>query len=73
MSDIRTLDAGELLCPQPRTLTHEELHKLARETGQARLSSSTVLENGSHLFRNSCWGVIIEKLSEGNYWMMLKK
>jgi hypothetical protein len=29
--------------------------------------------NVSHLFRNSCWGVIIEELSEGSSWMMLKK
>ncbi|MGA8848290.1 MAG: hypothetical protein WB564_00475 [Dehalococcoidia bacterium] len=62
MNDIRIIDAGELSCPQPAMLTHEGLHKLARGAAQVPVSSSTARENVSHLFRNSCWGVIIEEL-----------
>jgi hypothetical protein len=70
LDGIRIIDAGELSCPQPATLTHEGLHKLARGTAQVPVSSSTGRYNVSHLFRNSCWGVIIEELSEGSSRMM---
>jgi TusA-related sulfurtransferase len=73
MNDIRIIDAGKLSCPQPATLTHEGLHKLAKGTERVPVSSSTARENVSHLFRNSCWGVTTEELSEGSSWMMLKK
>jgi hypothetical protein len=73
MNDIRIIDAGELSCPQPATLTHEGLHKLAKGTAQVPVSSSTGRGNVSHLVRNSCWGITIEELSEGSSWMMLKK
>jgi TusA-related sulfurtransferase len=73
LDGIGIIDAAELLCPQPATLTHEGLHKLARGTAQVAVSSSTARENVSHLFRNSCWGVIIEEPSKGSSWMMLKK
>jgi TusA-related sulfurtransferase len=73
MNDISIIDAGELSCPQPATLTHEGLHKLARGTARVPVSSSTGRENVSHLFRNSCWDVAIEELSEGSSWIMLKK
>jgi TusA-related sulfurtransferase len=56
MSDIGIIDARELSCPQPATLTQEELHKLARGTAQVPVSSSIARENVSHLFRNSCCG-----------------
>jgi phenylalanyl-tRNA synthetase beta subunit len=73
MSDIRMIDAGELSCLQPATLTHERLQKLVRGTAQVSVGFSTAHGNVSHLITNSCWGVTIEELSEGSSWMMLKK
>jgi hypothetical protein len=73
MNDIRVLDTGKLSCLQIATLTHEGLHKLARGTAQVPVSSSTARKRVSHLFRDGCWGVIIEKLSKGSSWVMLKK
>lgn len=73
MDGIRIIDAGELLCPQPATLTNEVLHTLTRGTAQVPVYFSTAWENVFYLFRDSCWGVIIEELSEGSSWMMLKK
>jgi hypothetical protein len=70
MNDIGISDAGELPCPQPATLNHEGLHKLAKGTAQVPVSSSTARENVFYLFRNSCWSVTIEELPEGSSWMM---
>lgn len=72
MNGIRRIDAGKLPCPQPATLNHKVLHNLAKGTAQVLMSSSNARENVFYLFRDSCWGVIINHLSEGSSWMMLK-
>ena len=73
MTDIRSIDARGLSCPQPAMLTRQALQKLNKGMIEVLVDSSTARENVSRLARNSGWEVNIEKQSDGSYQIMLKK
>jgi TusA-related sulfurtransferase len=73
MSDIKTIDARGLSCPQPAILTHQALGKMDKGTIEVLVDSGTARENVSRLARNSGWNVTVEEQPEGSYRIMLKK
>ena len=73
MTDIRTIDARGLSCPQPAMLTRQVLQKLDKGTIEVLVDTSTALENISRLAGHSGWEVTVEEQSENNYRVVLKK
>ena len=73
MSDIKTVDARGLSCPQPAMLAQEALKKLGKGTLEVLVDSSTARENVSRLARNSGWNVTLEEQPGGSYCIKLRK
>ena len=73
MSDIKTIDARGLSCPQPPMLTRQALEKMDKGTIEVLVDSTTARENVSRLARNSGWDVTVEDQPEGSYRIVLKK
>jgi tRNA 2-thiouridine synthesizing protein A len=73
MSDIETVDARGLSCPQPPMLALEALKKMAKGTVEVLVDAITARENVSRVARNSGWNVTVEEQSEGSYRIILRK
>jgi len=73
MSDVQTIDARGLSCPQPAMLARQTLQKLGKGTIEVLVDSSTARENVSRIAKNSGWGVTVEEQPEGSFRMVLKK
>ena len=73
MSDIKTIDARGLSCPQPAMLTRQALGKEGKGTIEVLVDSSTARENVSRLAKNSGWNVTVEGRPDGSHRIVLKK
>jgi len=73
MSDIKTIDARGLSCPQPALLARQALQKAGKGTIEMLVDTTTALENITRLAKNTGWMVNIEKQPLDNYRMVLKK
>lgn len=73
MSDVKTVDACGLSCPQPPMLAQEALKKAGKGTVEVLVDSDTALENVSRVARNSGWNVTVEEQPEGSYRIILRK
>ena len=73
MSDVETVDARGLSCPQPAILIRQALQKMDKGTIEVLVDSSTARENVSRLARNSGWNVTVEDQPDGSYRIVLKK
>ena len=73
MSDIKTIDARGLSCPQPAMLTRRALGKEEKGTIEVLVDSSTARENVSRLAKNSGWNVTVEGQPDGSHRIVLKK
>ena len=73
MSDIKTVDARGLSCPQPVMLTSKVIKKLNKGVIEVLVDSGTARENVSRLGKNSGWTVTVEEQPEGSYRIVLKK
>jgi tRNA 2-thiouridine synthesizing protein A len=73
MSDVHTVDARGLSCPQPAMLTRETLQKMGKGTIEVLVDSSTARENVSRLARNSGWNVTMEGQPDGSSRVILRK
>jgi len=73
MSDIKTVDARGLSCPQPAMLAQEALQKAAKGTIEVLVDSSTARENVSRLAKSSGWDVTVKDQSDGSYQIILRK
>jgi tRNA 2-thiouridine synthesizing protein A len=73
MSNVRTVDARGLSCPQPAMLAREALQKAGKGTIEVLADSDTARENVSRVARNSGWDVTVEEQSEGSYRIILRK
>ena len=73
MSDIKTVDARGLSCPQPAMLARQALQKTDKGTIEVLVDSSTARENVSRLAKNSGWNVTVENQPDGSYRIVLKK
>ncbi len=73
MSDIKTVDARGLSCPQPAMLARQAIQKLDKGTVEVLVDSGTARENVSRLAKNSGWAVTVEEQPQGSYRSVLKK
>jgi len=73
MSDVKTVDARGLSCPQPPMLAQEALQKMGKGTVEVLVDSTTARENVSRVARNSGWSVTVEEQPDGSYRITLRK
>jgi TusA-related sulfurtransferase len=73
MSDVKTVDARGLSCPQPAMLAQEALKKAGKGNIEVLVDSSTARENVSRLARNSGWNVTVEDQPDGSCRIVLRK
>ncbi len=73
MSDIRTVDARGLSCPQPAMLTRQALQKSDTGTLEVLVDCGTAQENVSRLAEKSGWAVVVEEQPEGSCRIVLTK
>jgi len=73
MSDVKTVDARGLSCPQPPMLTQEALQKMGKGTIEVLVDADTARENVCRLARNSGWNVTVEEQPGGVYRIILRK
>ena len=73
MSDIITVNASGLSCPQPVMLTKKALSGL--ESGQVEIlvDTATSRNNVSRFATNKGWNVEVEDRDEGGYKLILTK
>lgn len=73
MTEIKTVDARGLSCPQPAMLARQAIQKLDKGTVEVLVDSGTARENVSRLARNAGWTVTVEEQPEGSYRIVLNK
>ncbi len=73
MSDINTIDARGLSCPQPAMLARQALQKLDKGTIEVLVDSGTARENVSRIAGNLGWGVTVDEEPEGSYRIVIRK
>jgi tRNA 2-thiouridine synthesizing protein A len=73
MSDVHTVDARGLSCPQPPMLTQEALQKMGKGTIEVLVDANTARENVCRLARNSGWNVTVEDQPDGSFRIILRK
>lgn len=73
MSDIRTVDARGLSCPQPAMLTRRALQEFDKGTVAVLVDSGTARENVSRLAEKAGWAVTLEEQPEGGCKIVLKR
>jgi len=73
MSDIRTVDARGLSCPQPALLTRQALQNADKGSIEVLVDSGTARENVSRLAEKAGWAVAVEEQAEGSCRIVLKK
>jgi len=73
MSDVKTVDARGLSCPQPPMLALEALKKAGKGTVEVLVDAITARENVSRVASNSGWNVTVEEQPGGVYRIILRK
>ncbi|MFC2007434.1 sulfurtransferase TusA family protein [Chloroflexota bacterium] len=73
MTDMNTIDARGLSCPQPAMLARQAIQKLDKGTVEVLVDSGTARDNVSRLAKNAGWTVTVEEQPEGSYQVGLKK
>ncbi len=73
MSEIKTVDARGLSCPQPAMLARQAIQKLDKGTVWVLVDSATARENVSRLAKNAGWTGTIEDKPDGSSRIVLKK
>ena len=72
-SNIETVDARGLSCPQPVMLTSKAIKKLNKGIIEVLVDSGTARDNISRVGKNSGWAVTVEDQPEGSYRIVLEK
>jgi len=73
MSEMKTLDARGLSCPQPALQTEQLLRKLTGAMVEVLVDSGTSRDNVARIARKTGWSVAVEKNPEGGYRLVLKR
>ena len=73
MSEIKTLDARGLSCPQPALQTEQLLRKLTGGMVEVLVDSSTSRDNVARIARKTGWSAAVEENPEGGYRLVLKR
>ena len=73
MSEIKTLDARGLSCPQPALQTEQLLKQLTSGTVEVLLDSGTSRDNVSRIAKKAGWSVEIETKPGEGFRLVLQK
>ncbi len=73
MSDIITVNASGLSCPQPVMLTKKALSGLEHGHVEILVDTATSRNNVSRFAGNKGWNVDVEERDEGGYKLILTK
>ena len=73
MTEIKTVDARGLSCPQPAMLARQAIQKQEKGTVEVLVDSGTARENVSRLAKNSGWAVSVEEKTDDSFRIVLKK
>ncbi|MDD5127987.1 MAG: sulfurtransferase TusA family protein [Dehalococcoidales bacterium] len=73
MSDVITVDARGLSCPQPALLARQAIQKQGKGTIAVLVDSGTARENVSRLGKNSGWSVTIEAQPDSSSRIVMQK
>ncbi len=73
MSDIKTIDARGLSCPQPALKTKQTISKLETGKVEVLVDSKTSRENVTRLAQKAGWNVNVEELPDGSFKLVLTK
>lgn len=73
MSDIITVNASGLSCPQPVLMTKKALSGLTSGKVEVLVDTATSRNNVSRFAENKGWNVEVEELENGGYKVILEK
>ncbi|MCX7911340.1 MAG: sulfurtransferase TusA family protein [Dehalococcoidales bacterium] len=73
MTEVITVDARGLSCPQPAMMTRQALQKLGKGTVEVLVDSPTAKENVTRLAKNAGWTVTVEDSPDGSARIVLRK
>ena len=73
MSELRSIDARGLSCPQPAMLVRLAIQKTSKGTVAVLVDSDTARENVSRLGKNSGWAVTVQEQPDSSYRIVLTK
>ena len=73
MSDVITVNASGLSCPQPVMMTKKALANLTSGHVEVLVDTATSRNNVSRFAENKGWNVDVEELENGGYKVILKK
>ena len=73
MSDVITVNASGLSCPQPVMLTKKALAGLSSGHVEVLVDTATSRNNVSRFAGNKGWNVEVEERDEGGYKLILQK
>ncbi len=73
MSEIKTVDARGLSCPQPALQTEQLLKRLTSGTVEVLLDSGTSRDNVTRIAKKAGWSVAIETKPGEGFRLLLKK
>ncbi len=73
MVDVKIVDARGLSCPQPALMTRQALQKESKGTLEVIVDNTTAQENVSRTARNLGWNVTVNKRSEDEIHVVMKK
>jgi len=73
MTEIKTIDARGLSCPQPALMTRETLRKESKVSIKVIVDNTTARENVSRTARNMGWKVELDERSEDEIHVIMNK
>ena len=73
MSDVITVNASGLSCPQPVMLTKKALSNLSSGKVEVLVDTATSRNNVSRFAENKGWSVNVEELENSGYKLILEK
>jgi tRNA 2-thiouridine synthesizing protein A len=73
MSEVKTVDARGLSCPEPAMLARQAIQKYSKGTIEVLVDSGTARENVARLAKNAGWKVNIEGQPDGSARIVLQK
>ena len=73
MSDVRTVDARGLSCPQPVLLARQAMTQMSKGSIEVLVDSGTSRDNVSRMARKEGWQVTVTDAPGGEFRLVLTK
>jgi len=73
MSNVKTIDARGLSCPQPALQTEQALRQLTGGTVEVLVDSGTSVDNVTRIAQRAGWRVTAEEQPDRSFKLLLKK